>query len=262
MFTEMPGTGALIAGACLLTLALFHSWLGERRLIGPLLASANFPALGIGSSFARNTLRLAWHLTSLCWLALAYLVLRAQVAPLPVAVLLAVSGIATYAATHGRHVAWAVFMLGAIGAARASGIGDAWHSPIAAIGGTVLAAIGGIHVAWAFGIRWGVSAALPERAGKRVFTPSTTTTLLVAACLFAAAWLTFALAGLVPSPVPKALLWPAGIAAAIVFGARTVGDLRYVGLFKRVRGSQFARQDDALFTPLCFALCTAIVLQL
>jgi Protein of unknown function (DUF3995) len=194
--------------------------------------------------------------------ALIALVVRGQVALLPIAVLLAVSGIATYAATRGRHVAWAVFMLGAIGAASAGGIGGAWRLPIAAIGGTVLAAIGAIHVAWACGARWGLGVVLPERAGRLVFTPSAATTLLVAACLFAAAWLTLALAGLLPSPVPLAWLWPAGIVAAIVFGARTVGDLRYVGLFKRVRGSAFARQDDAVFTPLCFALCTAIILQL
>lgn len=133
---------------------------------------------------------------------------------------------------------------------------------IGALAGTTLAAIGGVHVAWAAGLRWGLIAAVPSEGGRPLFRPSAPTTLLVAIALFAAAWLTFALAGLVPSPVSNAWLWPAGVVAALVFAARAVGDFRYVGLFKRVRGSKFARQDDALFTPLCFALCTAIMLQL
>jgi hypothetical protein len=254
-------TGALIGGASLVALAVFHSWLGERRLIGPLLANPELPAFAIGNAFAKHTLRLAWHLTSLAWLALSYLLLRDKAAALPIAVLLAVSGVVTHAATRGRHFAWAVFMLGAIGAVSASGIGT-WHSLLGAVAGTVLAVIGSIHVGWAFGIHWGLDAALPEEAGRRVLTPSAATTLAIAACLFLAAWLTFALAGLAPSPVSERLLWSAGLVAAFVFGGRTIGDLHYVGLFKRVRGSHFARQDDALFTPLCFALCAAIVLQL
>ncbi|HET6339119.1 MAG TPA: DUF3995 domain-containing protein [Polyangiales bacterium] len=261
MFGEL-GTGSLIAGISLLTLALFHSWLGERHLIGPLLASPSLPAFALGNTFAKSVLRLAWHLTSLAWLAFAYLMFAGQVAPLPVAVFLAASGTLTYAATRGRHFAWAVFMLGALGAASASGVSDQWHTCVAAVGGAVLAAIGGIHVGWAFGLRWGFIAALPEKAGRPLFTPSPAASLLVAGALFTAAWLTLALGGLVPAPVPRAWLWPDGIAAAVVFGARAIGDLRYVGLFKRVRGSTFARQDDVLFTPLCFALCAAILLQL
>lgn len=263
MLTEtMPDTGALVASASLFIAALLHSWLGERHLIGPLLSNPNLPAFAVGNAFAKSTLRLAWHLTSLAWFAFGYLLLRGQVAPLPVAALLAVSGITTYATTCGRHFAWAVFLLGAMGAAPTSGISSSWQSPLAALSGATLAAIGVIHVGWAFGLRWGIDASLPERAGKRLFTPSMTSTLVVAAGLFAAAWLVFALGGLAPSPIPATWLWPAGLAAALVFGARTVGDLRYVGLFKRVRGSRFASQDDRLFTPLCFALCTAIALQL
>ncbi len=262
MFTEMPGSGVLVASASLFTAALFHSWLGERHLIGPLLANPGLPAFAVGNAFAKSTLRLAWHLTSVAWFTFGYLLVRGEVAPLPVAALLAVSALATYAATRGRHFAWAVFLLGAVGAASASGITTAWHSSLAALCGTALAAIGVLHVAWAFGFSWGIDASLPERAGRRLFTPSRAASLIVAAGLFAAAWLVLALGGLTPSPLPHTWLWPAGLAAALVFGARTIGDLRYVGLFKRVRGSRFASQDDRVFTPLCFALCTAIALQL
>ncbi|WP_268893745.1 DUF3995 domain-containing protein [Paenibacillus puerhi] len=41
-----------------------------------------------------------------------------------------------------------------------------------------------------------------------------------------------------------------------------MGDFRYVGMFKRVRGSRFARHDNYVFTPLCFWLCMSFVAAL
>jgi hypothetical protein len=39
-----------------------------------------------------------------------------------------------------------------------------------------------------------------------------------------------------------------------VFLLRAVGDRKYVGFFKRVRGTAFARWDSRLYAPLCLAL--------
>ncbi len=253
---------SLIATACLVTLAILHSYLGERRLLGPLLASPDFPKLPLGAKFSKATLRFAWHLTSLAWLAFAYLLATGGCAPWPVAILLAVSGIVTHVATRGRHAAWAVFMLGAVATAWTATDPRAWTEAVAVLGAAVLAAIGGMHVAWAFGLRWGSVAALPEHRGAPVFVPGRTSTLAVAGGLFTAAWLLLALARLAPAPLPTAWLWTGGLVAASVFGLRTIGDGRFVGLSKRVVGTRFARADDAVFTPLCFALCTTIALQL
>ena len=41
---------------------------------------------------------------------------------------------------------------------------------------------------------------------------------------------------------------------ATLFALRAVGDFRYVGLFRRVRGTPFARWDQWLFTPLCVSI--------
>jgi hypothetical protein len=251
-----------IAVACLVVLAVAHSWLGERHILGPLLTHAAFPQLRIGTSFAKATLRFAWHLTSVAWLGLAYVLVRPEHTTAAVALVLAVSGAATFAATGGRHFAWAVFTTGALAAAAAALSGAVPASVLGALVAIALAAIGGLHVAWAFGVRWGSSAAVPEVAGKPAFSPSRSVTLLVAAGLFTMAWLVLALAQLVPLPLPRDWVWAAGVAIALVFGARTIGDFRWAGLFKRVHGTRFARMDDLLFTPLCFALCTAIVFQL
>ena len=48
---------------------------------------------------------------------------------------------------------------------------------------------------------------------------------------------------------------------AALFLARAIGDFRYVGWSKRVRGTRFARLDDMFYAPLCLtlAICCAIV---
>jgi hypothetical protein len=49
--------------------------------------------------------------------------------------------------------------------------------------------------------------------------------------------------------------WTVGAA----FGLGAVGDFRYVGLFRRERGTLFAALDTHVYTPLCVALAAAIL---
>lgn len=45
----------------------------------------------------------------------------------------------------------------------------------------------------------------------------------------------------------------------ILFLLRAIGERRYVGIFKRVRGTPFAKNDDRVFVPLCiFVGATAV----
>lgn len=39
---------------------------------------------------------------------------------------------------------------------------------------------------------------------------------------------------------------------------RGVGEFRYVGLFKRVKGSRFARNDTRFYSPLCLMLAAGL----
>lgn len=55
----------LLAGVFLVGLGLVHSWLGEVKLIGPLLSPPGRSGILVHSRFARDVLRFAWHLTSL-----------------------------------------------------------------------------------------------------------------------------------------------------------------------------------------------------
>jgi hypothetical protein len=117
----------------------------------------------------------------------------------------------------------------------------------------VLVVLSLLHVAWAFGWRSGFDAAIPEVAGKKTLNPSRAMTLGVAALLAIAATIVAMRGDIVAAPSS----WTARVgtwAIAFVFAARAIGEGRTVGLFKRVRGTRFARWDTWLYSPLCAAL--------
>jgi hypothetical protein len=50
---------------------------------------------------------------------------------------------------------------------------------------------------------------------------------------------------------------------AFIFLARAVGDFNYVGFFKRVKRTAFAKNDSRYFAPLClFIAVTSAVIAL
>jgi len=63
----------LIIAALLITItSLAHSYLGERYLIGPIIARGDLPRLSRKRpDAAALTLRFAWHITSIAWLGIA-----------------------------------------------------------------------------------------------------------------------------------------------------------------------------------------------
>jgi hypothetical protein len=90
-------------------------------------------------------------------------------------------------------------------------------------------------------------------AGRPAFRPGRLASLAVAAALFAASFLVLArgpLAGALPPELGA--IGAAGV--GVVFLLRAIGDFRLIGVFKRVRGTPFARWDSRLFSPLCVAL--------
>jgi hypothetical protein len=96
-------------------LGIVHSVLGERRLIGPLLAPGERTGL-LAKRFARNILRFAWHLTSIAWWGLAAVLAGADsrsAVLVAVAATLALSGLVVLYSSRGRHLAWPVFLAAA-----------------------------------------------------------------------------------------------------------------------------------------------------
>jgi len=110
----------LLAAALLIfLLGATHSWLGERKLIGPLLSPERRVGLLERSVFARRVLRFAWHLTTIAWWGFAALLWAQAKLPLEqqdraalsiIAATFFVTGFVTLIVTRGRHLAWPVFL--------------------------------------------------------------------------------------------------------------------------------------------------------
>ena len=115
-------TNATLLAAALLTFMIgaIHSWLGERRLLGPLLAPERRQGLLASSGFARRTLRFAWHLTTIAWWGIGAALIALAVSPPldrqgrlvlgTIAATFLVTGIVTLVTSRGRHLAWPVFL--------------------------------------------------------------------------------------------------------------------------------------------------------
>ncbi len=130
-------------------------------------------------------------------------------------------------------------------------------SAFALVLATALALLAALHLYWAAGGQWGLDAAVPtepKTGGQPTFRPGPLATLAVAVLLLAAALVALAAAGRIALPVPHGLVRFGIWALAVVFLVRAVGDFRYAGFFKRVRGTRFAEMDTKLYSPLCLAL--------
>jgi hypothetical protein len=118
-----------------------------------------------------------------------------------------------------------------------------------------------VHVYWAAGGKAGKAAAVPTTEGRAVITPSPRGTMMVAAglCVLAAAVaLRIGLLRLPGLTDDTILVRIAAWLIAAVFALRAIGDFRYVGFFKRVRDSKFARLDTLAYSPLCAVLAVLI----
>lgn len=129
---------------------------------------------------------------------------------------------------------------------------------------SVLFLISMIHVYWAFGGRWGAKVAIPIKKGSQepVFVPRKIGTLLVAFLLTVAALLLL-IKGIYLRNVQEFNFFTLGcMVCAVIFLIRAIGDFKYVGFFKKIKHSQFARNDTWFYSPLCLLISLAYLFVL
>lgn len=119
----------------------------------------------------------------------------------------------------------------------------------------LLGLISAIHFYWLLGGRWGADAALPTSTdGKKALNPRIVETLAVALGLLFMALLHLDKVGLIELNLP---LWVDTYALkiiAFIFLIRAIGEFRYVGFFKKIKNTKFARLDIRFYSPLCLLL--------
>jgi hypothetical protein len=125
----------------------------------------------------------------------------------------------------------------------------------------IFAVLGLFHCYWAAGGKLGGGAAIPTApGGERLLNPSPFATVLVALALFAAMLVVLGRLKVWGAFLPSQIFYSGTLVIALLFLLRAIGDFHYVGFFKSVSGTNFARWDTILFSPLCLFIAVAAFL--
>lgn len=113
-----------------------------------------------------------------------------------------------------------------------------------------------VHFYWLFG-KVGMNQALPtNEQGEKLLNPGKFLTLVVGIILLSFAWVSHML------DLPHELwIELVGWGLAILFFLRAVGDFKMVGLFKKIKHTEFAKYDTWLYVPLCFLISVGFVMK-
>ena len=105
-----------LAAVLIFLLGLAHSLLGERFILVLLFRRKDLPKLFGGTAFTTQTLRFAWHVTTIAWWGFAVLLWQLAAGPVSTSFILKVIGYTSIASgllplffTRGKHLSWLVF---------------------------------------------------------------------------------------------------------------------------------------------------------
>ncbi len=120
---------ALYAAAVLTVgIGAAHSWLGERYILIRLFRRDDLPQLFGGTEFTKNTLRFAWHITTLAWIGFAAILvsiaegaLTTRTTGLIIGATFGAHFVVALVASRGKHYSWVIFLAIAVLAVVATG---------------------------------------------------------------------------------------------------------------------------------------------
>lgn len=105
------------AGVLIVFISLVHSILGEKYLLTRLFRRDNLPKILGSDWFTKQTLRFAWHITSIAWLGFAAILFQLALEGsvnhktllMIIAITFAISGLVSFAFSKTKHLSWVVF---------------------------------------------------------------------------------------------------------------------------------------------------------
>lgn len=126
---------------------------------------------------------------------------------------------------------------------------------------TIFLFLSGIHFYWAFGGRWGVDSVLPAKSNnEKIMQPGLFATIMVALVLLSFALFILIKAGLLQTTLPAWLQQYGLYILAGLFIIRAIGDFKYVGFTKKLKGTKFALMDTKWYSPLCLGIGILLIL--
>ncbi|XCF05646.1 DUF3995 domain-containing protein [Tamlana crocina] len=128
----------------------------------------------------------------------------------------------------------------------------------------VLITLGAIHFNWVAGGTFGFAESLPTKeSGERVLNPKKIDSAIVGTGLTLFGIFYIFKSGMTENILPNWLLEYGGWIIPIIFILRAIGEFKYVGFFKSVNKTNFAKLDTKLYSPLClFIGAVGIAIQL
>jgi hypothetical protein len=110
----------LVAAGLVLLVGAAHSYLGERYILIRLFRRTDLPKVFGSDLFTRQTLRFAWHLTTVAWWGTAAILVAAAASRsgtvsvgqigAAVAATSLVSAVVAFVGSRGRHLSWVAFL--------------------------------------------------------------------------------------------------------------------------------------------------------
>jgi hypothetical protein len=118
-----------VAALLVVVVGLAHSILGERYILVRLFRRTDLPRIFGSAEFTVQTIRFAWHITTVAWFgfaALLFTIAQGQLTPVAAARIIGITSMVSrllpLIVTRGKHLSWVVlFTIG--------GICLAWASP-------------------------------------------------------------------------------------------------------------------------------------
>lgn len=124
--------------------------------------------------------------------------------------------------------------------------------------------LGGFHFYWFLGGVWGLEKVIPTKSNQAATLKIPKfATLIVGLVLTSFGVVYLIKSAFITVPVP---MWVTDnvywfIPAIFIF--RAIGEFNYVGFFKRIKGTEFAKADSKIFSPLClFIGIIGVLIQL
>jgi Protein of unknown function (DUF3995) len=118
-----------------------------------------------------------------------------------------------------------------------------------------------LHFYWSLGGQWAKHAAVPTRNDQsRVFTPGLLATLVVAFGLLSFALFSLTKVELLDWRVDPVIKMVGFWIITLIFLARAIGDGKYVGFLKKIRDTEFGRNDSKFYSPLCLIIAILSVM--
>jgi len=112
--------------------------------------------------------------------------------------------------------------------------------------------LGGFHFYWLFGGVWGLKKVIPTKSNDlHILAIPKFATLVVGVVLILFGLMYLMKSGFVNLQIHSQVVNYVYWFIPFVFIVRAIGEFKYLGLFKRIKDTEFAKADSKFFSPLC-----------